>query len=57
MKAHLDETLAEAKARLGAQWTQDVADYDEVEAHILGMADMLTAGIDAQMPAKVNATE
>jgi len=48
MHKHLDQTLAEATARLTADWAGDVKDYDAVVAHILVMADMLSDGIAKQ---------
>jgi hypothetical protein len=54
MKVHLDETLAEATARLQMKWNADVTDYQHVEDHILSMADALTNGIDEQFPNKVD---
>ena len=50
MRMHLELTLAEATDRLGAKWDDDVAAYDRVHAHILGLADQLSAGIVAQFP-------
>lgn len=50
MRTHLDQTLAEAVARLSADWTGDVADYDAVHVHILHMADTLSTGIIAKFP-------
>ena len=50
MKTHLDETLAEATARLTGDWNGDVAAYDAVVAHIEMMADTFTSGITAQFP-------
>ncbi|HEY6959644.1 MAG TPA: hypothetical protein VI814_12545 [Candidatus Limnocylindria bacterium] len=51
MKMHLDQTLAEAVARFGSDWTGDVAAYDAVHVHILHMADTLSDGIIAKFPA------
>ena len=51
MTAHLDTTLAEAVARLTGDWNADVAAYDAVHQHILHMADALSDGIIAQVPA------
>jgi hypothetical protein len=50
MKEHLDLTLAEAVARLGMKWTDDIAAYEKVHMQILGMADMLSSGIIEQFP-------
>jgi len=52
MKMHLDMTLAEAVAHLGGKSTDDIADYDRVHEHILGLADTLSGGIVAQFPGK-----
>jgi len=51
MKLHLDQTLAEAVARLTGDWSGDVAAYDAVHLHILHMADILSDGIIAKFPA------
>jgi hypothetical protein len=50
MRDHLDLTLAEAAARLTADWEADVVAYDEIHRQILHMADMLSDGIVAQFP-------
>ena len=52
MQMHLDLTLKEAQDRLGGHWAEDIADYDRVHEHILGMADVLAKGIAAQFPAR-----
>ena len=50
MRMHLDLTLEEATARLNGDYTADIAAYDEIHAHILRMADLLSGGIIAQFP-------
>jgi hypothetical protein len=50
MREHLDLTLAEATARLNGDYAADIAAYDEVHVHILGLADLLSDGIIGQFP-------
>ncbi len=50
MRGHLDQTLAEASHELSGQYAESVADYDEIHHHILGMADVLSAGIVRAFP-------
>ncbi|HET6922089.1 MAG TPA: hypothetical protein VFI16_02960 [Anaeromyxobacteraceae bacterium] len=50
MREHLDTTLAEAAARLGGSWDQDIASYEAARQHVLMMADTLADGIAAQFP-------
>lgn len=52
MKSHLDLTLEEATARLGEDWTGDVAAYDKVHDEIIEMADMISGGVIQQFPDK-----
>ncbi len=52
MKMHLDQTLKEAVDRLQGKYADDIKDYDVVHAHILDMADALSAGVLAQFPDK-----
>jgi hypothetical protein len=50
MQMHLDLTLEEAQARLTGDYEADIAAYEEVHQHILGMADILSNGIISQFP-------
>jgi hypothetical protein len=50
MKAHLDQTLAEAQHELSGDYAASVADYEIVHAHMLGMADTLSNGIMRTFP-------
>jgi hypothetical protein len=50
MREHLDQTLAEATARINGDWAADIAAYDRIHVHILAMADVLVAGIIEQFP-------
>jgi hypothetical protein len=52
MHDHLTLTTNEAVARLHGDWAADVAAYDKVHEQILKMADMLSASIVNQYPAK-----
>ena len=45
MTTHLDQTLAEAAHELAGDHAASVADYEEIHAHILAMADQLSSGI------------
>jgi len=47
---HLRLTTQEAVARLEGKWAADVRAYDQIHVQILGMADMLSAGIVEQFP-------
>ena len=47
---HLTLTTQEAVARLEGDWEADVAAYDAIHHHALGMADTLSTGIVAQFP-------
>lgn len=52
MREHLDKTTEELVAHLSKDWEKDIAAYDAVHTQILGMADMLSAGIIKQFPKK-----
>jgi hypothetical protein len=47
---HLRLTTAEAVARLEGDWAADVAAYDRIHHHALGMADTLSSGLVQQFP-------
>ena len=55
MRTHLDQTLAEATARLQGDWAADIAEYDRIHLHILDMADTLADGIVQQFPDRFTA--
>jgi hypothetical protein len=50
MFMHLQLTTDEVVARLQGNWDADVAAYDRIHLHILGMADVLSTGIIKQFP-------
>ena len=50
LREHLRLTTDEALARLRGDWAADVAAYDEIHLHALGMADILSTGIVKQFP-------
>lgn len=52
MHTHLDQTIAETTDHLKGNTTQEIADYDAIEDHILKLADTLSTGIVAQFPDK-----
>jgi hypothetical protein len=49
---HLRLTTDEVVARLQGKWAADVAAYDRIHRHALGMADTLSAGLVAQFPGR-----
>jgi hypothetical protein len=53
MKGHIDQTIAYATDELTGSYSQGIAAYDEAEAHMLMLADLLSTGIIAQFPAAV----
>ena len=54
MMMHLEQTMAEASHELGGDYAASVADYDEIHAHILNMADVLSSGIIRAFPGRFN---
>jgi hypothetical protein len=50
LNEHLRLTTAEVVARLRRDWNADVASYDRIHLHALGMADALATGIVKQFP-------
>jgi hypothetical protein len=52
MKTHLDQTLSEAAHELAGNYAASVADYEDIHAHILAMADVLSSGIIGQFPSR-----
>jgi hypothetical protein len=50
LQEHLRLTTQEAVARIQGNWTADVAAYDRIHRHALGMADTLSTGLIAQFP-------
>ena len=52
MHEHLNLTTTEAVAQLSKDWQGSINAYDRVHEQILHMADMLSAGIIKQFPAK-----
>ena len=54
MRMHLDLTLDEAVKRLEGKYAEDIALYDDVHDAILEMADIISAGIQAQFPQRFN---
>jgi hypothetical protein len=50
MHDHLNLTTEEVVAHLSQDWAASIASYDKVHDQILHMADMLSAGIQAQFP-------
>jgi hypothetical protein len=47
---HLRLTTTEVFARLTGDWNADVASYDKIHLHALGMAEALSTGIVKQFP-------
>ncbi|GAA6525344.1 hypothetical protein [Intrasporangium sp. DVR] len=53
MRMHLDQTLSEAAHELAGDHAASIADYEEVHAHILAMADLLSDGLARAFPGLV----
>jgi len=49
---HLNLTKGEVVARLGSQWDEDVAAFDQIFTEILTVSDVLADGIVKQFPDK-----
>jgi len=56
MHVHLNQTIAEATARLTGHYDADVKAFDGIVAHILDMADALSFGIAKQFPDQIDVT-
>lgn len=52
MKMHITQTIGYASDILGGDYEQAIVHYDEAEAHMVEMADMLSMGIIDQFPDK-----
>lgn len=52
MKEHIDQTVVYASDQLGGKYAASITAYGTAEAHMLEMADMLTAGVIGAFPAK-----
>jgi hypothetical protein len=52
MKEHTDQTVVYASDQLRGKYADSIAAYGVAEAHMLQMADLLSAGIIKAFPSK-----
>lgn len=52
MKTHITQTIGYASDVLAGDFAKAITDYDEAQANMVHMADMLSSGIIAQFPDK-----
>jgi hypothetical protein len=55
MRTHLDQTLAEAGARLEGHTDDEIASYDAIVSHLRHLGDAIATGAAARFPDKVAA--
>ncbi|HET7173174.1 MAG TPA: hypothetical protein VFI30_02710 [Nocardioidaceae bacterium] len=53
MQTHITQTIDYSVDALKGDWTANIEQYDQAEAHMMQMADMLSRGIVLQFPKKV----
>jgi len=52
LKVHITQTVAYASDQLQGDYAKSIRDYDEAEAHMLMLADQLSAGIIKEFPGR-----